>query len=258
MPGWVPSVAWTAFLSLISAFAFLVARCRGTGRPFGPTSKWWAMTVVVITGAVATSVGLAVAAAGHHLRAAYVGLIVPSGLWLGKAAKQRDRWHASWLPEALTGWLTFFVRRLDDRMGEDLEAWCEARLRGARGNARLLGEATAYYHGRIVSRWPKKDRRRQALDRERDSILHKVEVARLINLDTTRERLDTALRAHPSTRVLVNRYERKDLESWLLASAENELRIVLADAYRRGGGNLLIYGLLGPSSLQSQPDSATG
>jgi hypothetical protein len=257
MPGWVMSVAWTALLSTVSACGFLLARCRGMGRPFGPTSKWCAFAVVVITSAIATGAGVAAAAAGHHLRAAYIGLAVPSGLWLGRTADKRARPELSWLPVALTGWFTFFVRRMDDRMGDDLETWCDARLRGASGSPRLLREATIYYHGRIAGRLPRDDRRR-ALDRAKDSVLHKIEVVRLISLDTTQERIDTALRAHPSTRPLVGRYTRKDLETRLLDSAENELRTMLAGAYRWGCSKLLIYGLLGPAIAGSRPGSAPG
>src|SRR5258708_23558436 len=177
MPGWVVSVAWTALLSVVSSWAFLVVRCRGLGRPFGPTSKWWVVAVVIITGAVATGLGVAVAATGHHLRAAYIGLIVPSGLWLGRVAEQRhSRLRDRWRPEAemLIGWLTFFVRRMDDRIGDDLEVWCDARLRAACGSPAVLGHATIYYHDRIVARRPKGDRRHPALNRVQDSILHKV------------------------------------------------------------------------------------
>src|SRR5712692_7635092 len=115
----------------------------------------------------------------HHRRPAYIGLIVPSGLWLGKVAEQRhSRLRGRWRPEAekLAGWLTFFVRRMDDRIGDDLEVWCDERLRAACGSPAVLGQATIYYHERIVARWPKGDRRRQALDRAKDSILHKVGV----------------------------------------------------------------------------------
>lgn len=246
MPGWVASVALTALLSMASACVFLLARCRGVGRAFGPTSKWWAFAVIVITCVVATGLGVALETAGHHLRAAYIGLAVPSGLWLGKVAKQRERRGRRWLPEAevLASWLTFIVRRMDDRMGDDLDVWCEARVRGACSSPRILRDATVYYHDRIVRRWPKDDRRRQALDREKDSILHKVEVVRLINLDTTQQRIDTALRAHPATSPLVGRYAREDLANRLLDSGENELRVMLSDAYRQGRSDLLIYGLV--------------
>ncbi len=259
MPGWVASVALTALLSMVSSWAFLVVRCRGLGRPFGPTSKWWAFAVVIITGAIATGLGVAVAAAGHHLRAAYIGLIVPSGLWLGKVAEQRhSRLRGRWRPEAekLAGWLTFFVRRMDDRIGDDLEVWCDERLRAACGSPAVLGQATIYYHERIVARWPKGDRRRQALDRAKDSILHKVGVVQGINLGTTQ--LEARLKAHPSTRALVGKYTRKELEGRLLDSAENELRVMLADEYRRGRGKLLIYGLLAPGTLRSRAGSTPG
>jgi hypothetical protein len=256
MPGWVVSVAWTALASMVSACAFLLARCRGLGRPFGPTSKWWALAVVVITSVLATGAGVAVATAGHHLRAAYIGLVVPSGLWLGKTAERRSRPELRWLPAALASWFTFFVRRMDDRMGGDLEAWCDARLRGASGSQKVLREATIYYHGRITERLPRGDRRR-VLDRAKESILHKIEVARLISLDTTQERIDTALSAQSSTRSLVGRFTRENLEIWLLDSAENELHAMLADAYRWGCGKLLIYGLLGPAIVGTMPGAAS-
>jgi hypothetical protein len=251
MPGWVVSLASTALISAVSACGFLLARCRGTGRPFGPTSKWWAVAVVVITGAAATGLGVAGAAAGHHVRAAYIGLVVPSALWLDKAAKQHSREGDRWLPEALVGWLAFFINRMNDRMGDDLQTWCDERLRRASANRRLLREATVYYHSHIVGRFQRDDRRRQVVDRAKESILQKIEVLKLINPDTTPQQLDVALRRHPSTRSWAGRYTHRDLASRLQDSAENDLRFMLADAYRWGCDKLPIYGLVASGSLRS-------
>src|SRR5258708_17165779 len=78
----------TILLSQVSAYGFLRLRCRGTGNPFGRRARRWAITIVVITATLATGVGLAAIAAGNHTIAAYVCLILPSGLGLGEAAGQ--------------------------------------------------------------------------------------------------------------------------------------------------------------------------
>ena len=91
MPSWVAGVVGTFALSLILAYGFLRLRCRGIGPPFGPRSWPWALLIVVATAAVSTGVGLLLAAASRHLPAAYVGAVVPGGLWFSKLPPQRDR-----------------------------------------------------------------------------------------------------------------------------------------------------------------------
>jgi hypothetical protein len=254
LPGWVAGVALTGLLSIISAWGFLLARCRGVGRPFGPTSKWWAVAVVLITGAAASVLGVAGAAAGHHVRAFYIGLAVPSALWFDKAAKQRGSREGSgnsWLPEALVVWLTFFIQRMTDRIGDDLETWCDERLSAVSGDPRILRQAAVYYHRHIVVRFLRNDVHRKDFDVALEAILHKLDVINLISLDTTAERLNVALRRHISTRSLAARYAPSDLVSRLQDSAENDLRFMLADAYRRGCDKLVIYGLVGPGSSRA-------
>jgi hypothetical protein len=254
MPGWVTGVVLTGLLSIISAWGFLLARCRGDGRAFGPTSKWWAVAVVLTTGAAASVLGVAGAAAGHHVRAFYIGLAVPSALWLDKAAKQRSSREGgsnTLLPEALVVWLTFFVQRMDDRMGDDLQAWCDDRVRVASGNPLLLLEAARYYHGCIVVRFRRNDACRKDFDVAMESIRHKVEVIRLIDRGATEDRVNTELRKNPSTRPLAGRYELGYLESRLQDSAENDLAFMLAEAYRRGCDKLVIYGLVGSDPPQA-------
>jgi hypothetical protein len=43
------------------------------------------------TATASTGVGLLIVAASHHVPAAYVGIVVPSGLWLSKLPPRGDR-----------------------------------------------------------------------------------------------------------------------------------------------------------------------
>lgn len=141
MPSWVVGVAVTLALSLISAYGFLLLRCRGSGHPFGPHSRPWAITVVLITAAISTLLGVAAVAVGHHVRAAYIALLVPSVLWLGKASAQRRRRSGRLVPRQLAGHVMLPLRRLDDGMGDDLQDWCDARSRAVSGRPQQVADA---------------------------------------------------------------------------------------------------------------------
>src|ERR1700722_8810697 len=91
MPDWVAGVVGTFVLSLVLAYGFLRLRCRGIGPPFGPRARFWAYLIVVGTATASTGVGLLIVAASHHIPAAYVGIVVPSGLWLSKLPPGGDR-----------------------------------------------------------------------------------------------------------------------------------------------------------------------
>ena len=241
MPSWIVLIG-TIAISLVSAYGFLILRCRGTGNPFGRRARRWAISIVVITAAASTGVGLAAIAAGGHTIAAYVGLILPSGLWLGKVSGQHSRHGGSGLPQHLVALATLPLRRLDDRMGEDMQDWCDARLRAAARKPRWLSDAAEYYDNQVGIRL-KDGRARDQLTRWRESIGHKIAVVRLIGLETTTARLQSALQDHPATRDS-RKYAVDDLPrlaSRLIAEAENELHLFLALIYRLGYHRLLIY-----------------
>jgi hypothetical protein len=241
MPSWV-IVAGTSVISLVSAYGFLMLRFRGAGNPFGRRARWWAISIIVITAAVSTGVGMLAIAAGGHTVAAYVGLILPSGLWLGKASGQRARLSSGSLPGRLVAAATLPMRRLDERMGDDMQDWCDVRLRAASRTPQWLSDAAEYYYNQVTGRL----RVRRACDqlgRWRESIQHKIAVVRLIDLQTTAARLETALRDHPATRDS-RKYAVADLPRLtrrLIAEAENELHLFLALVYRHGYHRLLIY-----------------
>jgi len=251
MPGWF-AVAGTFVLSMVSAWAFLRLRCRGSGNPFGRRAKWWAMTVIVLTGLASTGVSVAAVVASDHARAAFLGLVIPSGLWIGQvstAQRSRRRDAASLRP--VVAWLTFPLRQLYDRMGDDLQDWCDARLEAACRTPQRAAEAAQYYHNQAATRL-RNSQDREQLNRWRESIEHKTSIIRLITLDTTPARLHAALQWHPSTRDS-GKYAPDDLprlSDRLEIEAQNELYLFLAYVYRLGFHNLLIYPIRQPTPVR--------
>jgi len=159
---------------------------------------------------------------------------VPGGLWLTSVSPPRDRLRA--------GWLTRPLSHLYDAMGEDMQAWCDIRRRAAAEEPQWIADAAKYYYDQVKGRI--KDRRAlEELCDWRDSIVHKINIVRLINLDTTPARLHDALQKHPSTQNL-RRYADDDLPRLarrLESDATNELDLFLASVYRLGYHKLLIY-----------------
>ena len=239
MPSWVVGVVGTFALSLILAYGFLRLRCRGVGPPFGPRARPWAFLIVVGTAIVSTGVGLLLVAASRHNPATYVGIVVPSGLWLTNLPPRRDR---DLLHPTLAGLLTLPFSRLYDRMGDDMEGWCQTRLQAASAKPQWIADAVTYYYDQV--RGGLRDGQARAdLDRWRESITHKISIVRLISLDTTPARLRDSLRMHPSTQH-IRKYTDDDLPRLarrLETEALNELHLFLAYVYRLGHHRLLIY-----------------
>jgi len=248
MPTWVAGVAGTLALSLISAYCFLLLRCRGAGHPFGPHSKPWAVTVIVSTAAISTALGVAAVAAAHHVRAAYVGLVIPSALWLGKAPAQRRRRRGRLLARRLAGYVALPLRRLDDRMGDDLQDWCDTRSKAAAGKPQWIAGAAQYYYNQAARRL-KDDQAREELNRWRESIQHKIKIVQMIGRGDHPKWLQDALESHPSTSD-THKYDVGDpprLARRLQAEAQNELHLFLSSVYRHGHHKLLIYPFRPPS-----------
>jgi hypothetical protein len=225
-------------LSLVLACTFLRMRCRGIGPPFGPRARYWALFIVVGTAVVSTAFGVLIVAASRHSGAAYAGLVIPVGLSLSKLPPQRDR---DMRPRTRAGLLTLPFSRLYDRMGDDMQAWCDTRIDAAGRSPRWIAEAAEYYWnqmGRVTE-----GRARADLDRWRDSIVHKISMVRLIDLDTSPGRLRASLELHSSTQS-GRRYEDPDqarLARRLESEALNELNLFLTYAYRHGYHKMLIY-----------------
>ena len=239
MPDWVVGVVGTFALSPILASRFLLLRCRGIGSPFGPRARPWALLIVVATAIVSTGVGLIVGVASHQPLAAYAGIIVPSGLWFINVPPSRD---LDLRPRTRAALLTLPFSRLYDRMGDDMQDWCDTRLRAASGKPQWIADAVTYYSDQVEGRL-KNERARANLESWRESITHKIGIVRLISRDTTPARLETVLQLHPATQNM-RRYADDDLlrlARRLEAEALNELHLFLASVYRLGYHNLPPY-----------------
>jgi hypothetical protein len=229
----------TFALSLILACVFLRLRCRKIGPAFGPHARYSAFFIVMATALVSTGAGLVIVAASHHGHTAFVGVIVPGGLWFQKLPPRRDQ---ALYPRTLPSLLTLPFSHLYDRMGDDMQQWCDTRLRAAAPQPQWISDAVVYYHNQVTARF--RDGKALAdLEHWRNSIMHKIHVERMINLETTPARIRTALQAHPST-LYIRGYADEDLErlaARLEVEALNELHLYLAYAYRLGFHKMLIY-----------------
>jgi hypothetical protein len=229
----------TFILSLVLAYGFLRLRCRAVGHPFGPRARYWALFITVSTAIVSTGVGLIIVAASHHDHAAYVGVIVPGGLWFRRLPPERDR---DLLPRTLASLLTIPFSHLYDRMGDDMQDWCDIRVRAASVKPQWIADAVVYYHNQMVNGL-RDAKARTDLDSWRTSIMHKIRIERMIDQDHSAARLRAELRTHPSTQHIraFNDDDLLRLANRLESEALNELHLFLAYAYRLGYQKMLIY-----------------
>jgi hypothetical protein len=208
------------------------------------------MFIVAATASVSTIVGVLLLATSRV--PAYIGILVPGGLWLGKLPPQRDR---DVLPRTWPALLTLPFSRLYDRMGDDMQAWCDTRIEAARPRPQWIAAAAQYYWhqmGRVTDR-----RARADLDRWRDSITHKIAMVNLIDLDPGPGRLRVSLQVHPSTQN-ARKYSEDDparTARRLETEALNELNLFLAYAYRHGYHRMLVYPFR-PGAHRPQPQPA--
>jgi len=239
MPIWALDVIGTSALSIVASYGFLLLRFRGVGRPFGPRAKWWTVAIILITEVISTGFGLAAAAASHDIRAVYAGLVVPGGLWLSKMPPQRDR---DMRPRTRSALLTLPFSYLYDRMGDDMQAWCDARLSWASQSPLGLTDAVEYYYRQVAEQLAD-ERVRAPLDRWRESVTYKTSIVRLIRLDATPATVRAALLSRPLTRGL-EKYVAWDpalLARRLESDAETELGLFLAYLYRLGYNKLAAF-----------------
>jgi hypothetical protein len=172
--------AATVVVSVISAYFFLRLRCRRRGNPFGERARWCSLSIIAALVVLSTGIGLAYVTLSHHYGATYVGLVLPSVLWLGRASFNRDDGHQ---PTTLVDVLLYPLRRLDDLMGQDMQQWCDIRSLAVEGHPAWVSEAAEYYWRQVPAR-VKDERGLRDLDRWRQSIEHKIKAARLADLDS--------------------------------------------------------------------------
>ena len=250
MPVAVVEVVATFVVSLLLANWFLRLRCRGIGPPFGRRARPWALVIVIGTAVVSSGVGLLIVTVSDHVHTAYAGIAVPLGLWFPRIPPQ------DLTPRTLGAWLALPFSRLYDRMGDDMQDWCDTRIQAAAPKPQWIADAVTYYYDQ-VRRLLKDGQARVRLDDWQESITHKIGIVRLIDLDTTPIRLREALQKHHSTQD-IRKYTDEDLPRLarrLNSDALNELNLFLAYVYRRGYHKLLVYPFR-PGAQRPQPRRA--
>ncbi|HLX48376.1 MAG TPA: hypothetical protein VKS82_08590 [Streptosporangiaceae bacterium] len=226
---------------MVTAYVFLRLRCRGIGYPFGPLARWWSYSIITLTAIISAFLGLAAGAASGQVHVAYVGVVLPIGLLLGRAPGDMGT-RAGRAPGWLSHVLSFPLRRLNDRMGDDMHNWCQERHRAVADNPKWVADAAQYYCNQVAGRI-KDGRTELYLGRLRESIQHKIKVMRAIELGDSPARLRNALQAHPAT-ANQHQFTVDDLDllsGRLRTEAEHELGMLLAFIHKRGFHKLLIY-----------------
>ncbi len=244
MPREALGLGLTFVLACVSAAFFLQLRCEGKGRAFGPRSRWWALSVIGLTGLLSTSGALALAAAGHYLPAVVVslGVVAPSGLCLGQirggVPERRSVYRA-----AATLWLTWLLARMGEGMAEDRLQWCEQHVDPAWHTDELIMAARSY-HDYLQERLSAEERRRYRIRWLMQNIEVRLDVVQLIDTSAGRAKIVAALDASRLAQEARYRRSLDDLTrlgNRLLHDAKRDLDRLLAVAYNTGFHRLEPY-----------------
>jgi hypothetical protein len=224
-------------LAWVSAGVFLALRCHREGRPFGPSSRWWAFGAMALTSGTSTAAAFAGVALMRVVPPFVLGIVVPSGLWLGnieRIERRRPEERRGRLPEVPTLGLALLLDRLHQAMADDRLTWCEGRVDQMWRQDQLLA-AARYYHAAVKERLPPSERRRVRLDARLKAIEDRLDVVGIIDNGASAPKVRTALRAARVTRE--RRYDRYRNDLMRLAAllrhdAEQDLIRLLDVAYR--------------------------
>ncbi|HEY7488928.1 MAG TPA: hypothetical protein VH912_31100 [Streptosporangiaceae bacterium] len=233
----------TFALAWFSAVAFLSLRCHGEGRPFGPSSRWWALGTIALTSTSSTVAAFIGVLLMRVVPPAVLGIVVPSTLYLSRLERPRPEEGRGKLTEVPTLWVPFLLERLHEAMADDRLTWCEARVDQMWRLDQLLG-AARHYHAAIKERLSPEERRRARLDARLKAIEDRLDVVRLVENGAAVSKVRAALRATRVTRE--KRYERyrDDLgrtADLLRHHAEQDLIRILGIAYKRRFYRLRVF-----------------
>jgi hypothetical protein len=253
LPSTLPGMGLTFGLACVSALFFLWLRSESKGLVLSPHSRWWALAAAGLTGVISTVAAFAVVTAvgqENHVFPAFVslGVATPSTLWLGEIRRgtleRRNPYR-----DALTLWLTWLLRRVDEGMAEDRETWCAARIVPAWTIDELI-VAAHFYHEYLRERLSPAERQRYKISALVQAVEARLDIARLIednprftNGSAGRAKVSVAL---TSSRLAAERYRRAladltRLAQMLRSDARQDLIRLLRVAYRSGLRRLPVY-----------------
>lgn len=224
----------TLVLACASATFFLFLRCEGKGRPFGPSSRWWAVSVIAGTSLVSTVAAFVAVNVLSQLPAAVVGIgiLTPSGLWLSEIHRHGED-RRSMVRDLSTLWLTRLLTHLHEGMADDRLTWCEQRVDPTWSTAEL-SVAARHYHEYLRERLSPGERRRGRFNALRNAIEARLDVAQLIENSAGPTKVRAALKGSRVTNELRYTKYLEDLgglRDILRHDAERDLVRLLGVAY---------------------------
>lgn len=246
MPGEMLGLGVTFALACVSATLFLFLRCEGKGRPFGPGSRWWALSVIGITSALSTAVafvGVIVLSRLPHVFFG-VGVAVPSWLWLGQirngGGNDSGRTVAR---DASTLWLARLLARMHEGMADDRDRWCDERV-DPEWSVDDLHMAARAYHEYLLQRLSAEERRRVRIHAQLSGIETRLGIVQIIENGVAQPKVAAALEEARATRE--PRYARYlddlgRLSNILRHDAERDLKRLISAGYTAGYRNLPVY-----------------
>jgi hypothetical protein len=244
VPGGYLRLGLTFVLACASATFFLFLRCHGKGRPFGPSSGKWALSVIGITSVVSTAASIAGVSLVDRLPTALfgIGVLAPSGLWLTEIRNHGDD-RRSLGRDMSTLWLTRLLARMHEGMAEDRITWCEERLDPDWSNDDL-GLAARFYQEYLRERLPPEERRRSRIYAQVHAVEARLSAIQLIESSAGRTKIMAALQGSRTTKNA--RYsgslgDLSRLADLLRHDAERDLVRLLSSAYNAGYYRMAVY-----------------
>jgi hypothetical protein len=189
------ALALTFILACASATFFLLLRCEGKGRAFGPRSRHWSILVIVLTSMLSAGGAAGLAVLGRYVPAVIMslGIAAPGSLCLGRIRdgipERRTVYSA-----APTLWLGWLLARMTEGMAEDKQQWCEGRVDTAWHPDELI-LAAHFYHDYLNERLSGEDRKRYRIRPLLQDVETRLDIVMLIETRSPRSKVVGAINA---------------------------------------------------------------
>ena len=231
------ALALTFILACASATFFLLMRCEGRGRAFGPRSRHWSVLVIVLTSMLSAGGAAGLAVLGRYVPAVVMslGIAAPGSLCLGRIREgipERRTVYSA----APTLWLGWLLARMTEGMAEDKLEWCERHVDAAWHPDELI-LAAHFYHDYLNERLSGEDRKRYRIRPLLQDVETRLDIVLLIETRSPRSKVVGAINASRLGRE--SRYQRNlddltRLAGRLEHDARRALERMVAAAYVTG------------------------